>query len=78
MARGQNPQLSADVGTGRPTDTHLEPDADQLVRVAHLQKPTGPLPAQEQSEANEEGAVSHGPPIADVKISPGGPSVWEG
>lgn len=62
----------------RREDVHFEadPDPDQKVVAHHLVRPAGPLPPQEHSAESPVADADH-PPVEDVRVAPGGPSVWD-
>lgn len=74
-------------GLGAPASSHLTEDPYIGVRVDHGVKPTGPLPAEEASEAGQdmssgqmsarEKAANPSPPLQDVRVAPDELSVWE-
>jgi hypothetical protein len=73
------PHLQApDVTTGnRRDERHYEADADQQVRVAHLTKPTEPLPRQEGTTLAGQEPRQPGEPVQDVTVDASRSSVWD-
>jgi hypothetical protein len=67
------------VATGdRRDEAHLEPDPDQLVRAAFLQRLTEPPPPDEHTGRVDAGlSAESGPPVEDLRVAPASPSVWD-
>lgn len=70
------PEPDPGVATGdRREDVHFETRDNGEVRVAHLKKPTGPLPQHMTAVGGP--ALPSGVPVEDVAVAPDGPSVWD-
>jgi hypothetical protein len=70
---------SPGIATGnRRAETHYERDKDQMVRVAHLEKPQAPLPRHEGTVGAGLEPEKPGEPIEDVKVDVAESSVWDG
>ena len=74
-----DPNQSQDpVDTGnRRDEAHYESDPDQLVRASFTFEPGAPLPAQEQSEASENGVAGAQPGLQDVGVTRDQSSAWD-
>jgi hypothetical protein len=75
-----NPESESEpVATGdRRDEAHYEPDPDQLVRAAFLQRPTKPPPPDEHTGRVDAGlAAEQGAPVEDLRVAPSSPSVWD-
>jgi hypothetical protein len=74
--RKPDPAPAIDTGD-RYEEIHFEPDPGQIVRVAHLRKPRGPLERQEQTIGADRPQRA-GAPIEDVTEDASASSVWDG